>query len=467
MINPNHELFRWGPIPGKPLYVSYFMVAIAELLPKHYRFRWPDIAFYFIGDKMTFICDYQELRECGENHFNTWIMDDQEFAKVKADYDKKLEELHQISAQVKNLNSLSDQELQTLYKSWQDAYLQWWAPALVPELANWGGEKILKEKLLHLAPSNFIRAFEKLSAPIYLSFYQEEELDLLKNPTQLEKHASKYFWITNSYHDVVIRGQDYFQTRLKEFAGKDLKFEIEKIRELPRKAKTEKEEIITEFGLSKEIQKISERLSYCIYWQDQRKKEIFIANHYIHLFASEIAKRKKCPVLDLEYYWCSELEKSRVSNEEIALRQKKCVGYYTDKLEFVFNHQNFDAIVKPLMEKKVDPNLKELKGTVASMGRGVVRGKVRILLHPKEWAKMQQGDILVAPMTSPEYIFAMKKAAAIITDEGGMTSHAAIVSRELKLPCIVGTQIATKLFKDGEEVEVDTNKGIVKKITQK
>jgi pyruvate,water dikinase len=62
-------------------------------------------------------------------------------------------------------------------------------------------------------------------------------------------------------------------------------------------------------------------------------------------------------------------------------------------------------------------------------------------------------------MTSPDFIPILKKVSAIITDEGGITCHAAIVSRELKIPCIVGTKIATKVLKDGDVVEVDAQKG--------
>ena len=80
----------------------------------------------------------------------------------------------------------------------------------------------------------------------------------------------------------------------------------------------------------------------------------------------------------------------------------------------------------------------------------------------EEIKKVHKGDILVANTTGPEIMIACTKAAAIVTDEGGMTSHAAIVSRELKIPCIVGTKIATKVFKDGDLVEVDATKGIVK-----
>ena len=78
-------------------------------------------------------------------------------------------------------------------------------------------------------------------------------------------------------------------------------------------------------------------------------------------------------------------------------------------------------------------------------------------------SKMEYGDILVAWATNPAIVPAMKKAAAIVTNEGGLTCHAAIVSRELNIPCIVGTKIATEVLKDGDIVEVDADNGIVKK----
>ena len=77
---------------------------------------------------------------------------------------------------------------------------------------------------------------------------------------------------------------------------------------------------------------------------------------------------------------------------------------------------------------------------------------------------MQKGEILVAIMTTPDFTPALKKAAAIVTDEGGVTCHAAIISRELGIPCVVGTRIATRTFKNGDILEVDANHGIVRKI---
>ncbi len=104
-----------------------------------------------------------------------------------------------------------------------------------------------------------------------------------------------------------------------------------------------------------------------------------------------------------------------------------------------------------------------LRGTVAFEG-GIVSGKVRKIFSLEQLASFKQGEVLVTPMTSPDFIPAMKKALAIVTDEGGATCHAAIVSRELKVPCIVGTRSATAMLKDGDLVEVDAEQGTVRKL---
>jgi len=100
-----------------------------------------------------------------------------------------------------------------------------------------------------------------------------------------------------------------------------------------------------------------------------------------------------------------------------------------------------------------------VKGAAASPGVGI--GKVIILKSPKQIERVKEGDVLVAPMTSPDYVPAMKRAVAIVTDQGGLTSHAAIVSRELGVPCVVGTKDATNKLKEDTIVKVDGSKGSV------
>jgi len=89
---------------------------------------------------------------------------------------------------------------------------------------------------------------------------------------------------------------------------------------------------------------------------------------------------------------------------------------------------------------------------------------VRIIFDVNEMDRVKNGDILVTGMTTPNFVPAMKRAGAIVTNDGGITCHAAIVSRELGVPCIIGTRMATKILKDGDLVEVDAENGIVRKI---
>ena len=108
-----------------------------------------------------------------------------------------------------------------------------------------------------------------------------------------------------------------------------------------------------------------------------------------------------------------------------------------------------------------------LRGTPAS--RGVIEGNVRVISGDtindealmKNLLKVKKGEILVTGMTRPLFVVAMHKIVAIITDRGGILCHAAMVSREFGIPCIVGTRKATKTLKNGQRILVDAEKGII------
>jgi phosphohistidine swiveling domain-containing protein len=106
----------------------------------------------------------------------------------------------------------------------------------------------------------------------------------------------------------------------------------------------------------------------------------------------------------------------------------------------------------------------KVKGTVAYPGHAI--GTARLVLDPHNPGEFDEGDVLITGMTRPEFLSLMKKASAIVTDAGGVLSHAAISARELKKPCIVGTEVATKLFQDGQMIKVDADKGIIEILKQ-
>ena len=117
--------------------------------------------------------------------------------------------------------------------------------------------------------------------------------------------------------------------------------------------------------------------------------------------------------------------------------------------------------LEEIKEKKTN----EIKGLAASPG--LIRGKVRVILKKSDLTSLEKGEIMVTYATSPEYVPAMKKSAGIITDEGGIVCHASIVSRELGIPCVVGTKVGTQILKNGMDIELNATKGIIKILERK
>ena len=150
------------------------------------------------------------------------------------------------------------------------------------------------------------------------------------------------------------------------------------------------------------------------------------------------------------------------SQEQLHARMKSFI-YTNDTL---FMGKSLNEIQKRFHIQIEQPNLPKTQAVnqihgISAFG-GVVKGKVKIVKSTRDLSKVHSGDILVAPMTIPSFIPAMERASAFITDEGGILCHAAIVSREMRKPCIIGTRNATQWLKDGDEVEVDGDNGTVK-----
>ena len=146
--------------------------------------------------------------------------------------------------------------------------------------------------------------------------------------------------------------------------------------------------------------------------------------------------------------------------EVLEQRQEHCVYYnfefFVDTdLETLARRQGIVIVVEPLPSSMV-----EIIGQTAMGGR--VEGIVRVIRQKSQIPLLQEGEILVTAMTTPDYLPAMQRAAAFVTDEGGIMCHAAIVAREFSKPCIVGTRIAMRALQDGDRVEVDGERGIVR-----
>ena len=199
-----------------------------------------------------------------------------------------------------------------------------------------------------------------------------------------------------------------------------------------------------------------------IFLRDERKKYTQISNHFFDLFYARLAKILKIPFellkvatdLDLK----DELNGSKYK-KILKDRGEIVIECYYNHNSTIFSGQDGVKIYE-ILAASTSGEQKDLKGNSAYPGK--VRGRVSVIMGETHFGKFNPGDILVAPMTRPEYLSLIKQAKAIVTDEGGITCHAAIISRELKKPCIIGTRVATKVLHDGDLVEVDADKGLVK-----
>ena len=180
-----------------------------------------------------------------------------------------------------------------------------------------------------------------------------------------------------------------------------------------------------------------------------------------------IVKIKKCDKDSLKHLTLRELENfiktGKLPKNKLLQRRDSTYIYFKDKVVHRKDMKNcLNSLGFKLAKEEHLRNITKIKGAIASSG--IANGRAKIIVNRAQLGKFNDGDIIVAHMTSPWYVQIMEKAAAIITDEGGITCHAAIISRELNKPCIIGTKYATQVLKDGDLVEVDANNGIVRKL---
>ncbi|RDV83230.1 phosphoenolpyruvate synthase [Ammonifex thiophilus] len=215
---------------------------------------------------------------------------------------------------------------------------------------------------------------------------------------------------------------------------------------------------------------------YLVDKNTRRIKSKNIASKTVMIVARPDAPSGTVKVEVARYLGPEYVEKQCLSDEEILeltdilLRVEKHYGSPQD-IEWGYEKGKFyilqarpvTALDKIGGEEKKEERLSEAKVLVQGMGAspGIASGKVVLVKSFDDITRVKEGSVLVTTMTNPDMVPAMKRAAAIVTDEGGRTCHAAIVSRELGIPCIVGTKNATAVLKEGMEVTVDAVRGVV------
>ncbi|MCI8568775.1 MAG: hypothetical protein HFJ11_02195 [Bacilli bacterium] len=182
---------------------------------------------------------------------------------------------------------------------------------------------------------------------------------------------------------------------------------------------------------------------------------LYKANEYLHNKAKKILPKEYQE--HIKFLFIEEVFQNKMPSLDLIQKRKNGYIFFDNKLELVDNIplwlERKNIVIKSQQDGKI------IKGSVAYSGKKT--GKVCQIYTKEDFKKFEKGDILVTTMTTPKFTPILKLAGAIVTDEGGITCHAAIIARELKIPCIIGCKNATEILKNDMIVEVNANEGII------
>lgn len=381
----------------------------------------------------------------------------------------------------KNLTKVPDAKISKLYKNLGERYIAFGKHAVLPESADvYTDKRLLQDmkKILKniLSDSEISEACIILSTYPMLSFMEKERLEflklcLMKNP-DYGAFSRKYHWIQNNYLMPKFLSERYFQDEVRKLKSnkteKEIIKDIRSLQNKPIELKRRQEELLKKLPLDVRMEKIFEILRIFSRWIDERKYTALHGISFIDILTQEISKRNKISKDLIGYYTFDEmvrlLESGKKISEHILHERRKLSVYVVTRKGKIFEENILTGVqAKKIFDLLTPKNSGIIKGFVASAPMENFKGRVQVILNPHT-QDFITGRILVTTMTRPDFVPLMRKASAIITDEGGITSHAAIISRELKIPCIIGTKVATKALKNGDRVEIDLEKGIVKKL---
>lgn len=388
---------------------------------------------------------------------------------------------------------LSNTEIARRYLGYIDKYVNY---HLHNTPAWWLGAITAEEKLRAFLENRFPeRDYEKILAIIidpleYKSENVQEELSLLelvlefkrlalvKGPADLpsafrvkfQTHVKRFSSLPFGYKTGVVWTEADFFKRLVALAKRQpAVLKAQKVKEIKLKIK-QRDRLLTSLKLPRPYYNLVIALRQLAYLQELKKTTQTRSHPLLQLIVKpEIAKRLhlKAEYLDFmsEEEVARSLRQGKVSallRRELPRRLTKAVNIVSQEKSHWLTGKQAQDFIKLNGLLAAAGTATEIKGQPAC--RGLARGYVKICQFSTEINKLKRGDILVTAMTTPDFVPAMRRAAAIVTDEGGITSHAAIVARELGKPCIIGAKVAAKILKDGDYVEVDANRGVVRKL---
>ena len=344
---------------------------------------------------------------------------------------------------------------------------------------------LLKKEQSNLTEKEFLELYGQLASPIFTSYVSMEEkatINLLIKAKEkkisvdkiinselyplLKEIIEKFWWTSLGWENANLRTTDDFLTTLKEYQKNvpDLQKRIKEIDNAEQEKMKLRKKLIKDFNLSPEVIARLRFFDRYAVLHDLRKEMQMRLLHSDNLFLQQFSaltgiEADKLQWFNYEDIYDFVLSKKKFVEEEYEKRRK---AYFLSNENGTLTYLIGNDATKKIKEYYSQDlqGIIEIKGVCSSPGK--ISGRVKVCSGYQEAIKkVELGDILVTGMTLLDYAPAMRKAAAIITDEGGITCHAAIVSREMGKPCLTSTKIATQVLKDNDLIELDGNNGII------
>ncbi len=468
---------QWGPIDARILYPSFWFKPTGMVI---HGIRWPHLIGLYDHDRLTFYWEKELMEKYGYEAIEKWILPEKKRKIIWNEYKKIISNISVAAKRLQKTNITNKKILKQTTKEWYNHLIPFWRLSLIYEIANFSAPKYLANLLKRdgVDVKKIDKIVEVLLTPEDLSFHQQNELELLKlyfskknikaSSVALKNFEKKWNWVDNSYYQIYYIGAGEWFARLKSYNKKKAKSIYDNLSYYKNRVIKNKADIINKYNLSKNYLNISQALSFSLWWQDDRKAKSWWAHSSFDKILDSLAVFYHVKKSDLLYYTAEEwLDLGLKGNKIGQIDLKKRKGYFI----FLIKNANYQLIFGKKAKKFFNPILKQIDsqqnnkkivGVVANRSNKKITGTVRVVFSPRQLKKIKPSEILVAPMTSPDYIHLMRQAKAVVTDIGGLMSHAAVVSRELGKICIIGTKIATKKLKNGDIIQIDANTGEIK-----
>lgn len=302
----------------------------------------------------------------------------------------------------------------------------------------------------------------KLAAKIKKSRELMKALAGGKDIPGLDRIIKEYSWTSINIWDGLPKTKKEYIKRLRELAGGNPEEEIREIKKEEIIAGKKSAEIIQKI-ISPYLKSLADIIREMVHLKTFRI-DAYSRSFYLFMpFFFEIEKRiglTHGETMLLRIDEILHLLKGEKIDRAILKKRKESVGIKFNEKIYYFNGNIVKDIRKLIL--KDYSKIIELKGNSAQPG--IVTGKARVILTDREINKVKKDEILIANLTNPNYDSVFSKIKGVVTDEGGVLCHSAIMAREFKIPCIIATKIATRVFKTGDYVEVDADKGIIRKL---